>query len=353
MSLRKLIDRNIFISDFARRISCYSYNKKIQRFIEEISLVDSISDYSGFKKILNRLPPQAFGSTYSIKRAYAENTLYGYAYNVMKYAGLENEDILYFPLLEHGIDLSEEFYAPRYVSGRNYIFQGNNKIDVWTKKLGQKGYAIGPFIHYSESYYSDKQIEEIKRKNGKTLLVFLPHSDEYGGEDFLMDGFTKELFEIAKGYDSIIASVFWIDTTDKYVDYLQNQGVTLVSSGFKLDNNFVSRMKTIIQMADTVVFPIMTTSIGYAYYLGKKVICLSSERNNESINTEDQEFVSAENNRYVSKFCKIFNEKADRKSKEADELIDHYWGTSLIRNPDYIRNIYFTNKKEIKKKVGF
>lgn len=353
MSIRSLVDKNIYISDFTRRVSCSSYNKKIIGFIDEIGEIDSICNYSAFKEKLKKLPPQAFGSTYSIKRAYAENTLYGYANSVMKYAGLENESMLYLPLLEHGIDLSEEFYAPRYAAGRNYIFQGNNKLDIWEKKTGQKGYAIGPFIHYAKDYYSDKKIDELREKNGRTLLVFPPHSDEYGGGDFLLNSFTNEFFRIAENYDTIIASVFWIDTGDKYMDYLESRGVKLVSSGFKLDNRFVSRMKTIISMADTVIFPILTTSIGYAYYLGKKVICLSSVRNENSTNTEDQEFVSAENNRYTNLFCRVFNEQADLKTKQADDLIDFYWGTSLIKTKKEIKEIYYQNKKEIIRKFGF
>lgn len=353
MGIRKTIDKNIFISDFARKVTCESYNRKMQTFINEITCVDSIKDYAEFKKLIVTLPAQAFGSTYSIKRAYAENTLYGYAYNLMLFAGLENESMLYLPLLEHGIDLCDELDEARYTIGRSYIFQGNNKIRVFEEERKRNGYSIGPFIHYAKDYYSEEELDTLKKKMGKTLLVFPPHSTEYGGGDFITGGFDENLFRIAKDYDTVIASVFWIDTTDKYIEYLNSKGVQLVSSGFKLDNQFVSRMKTIIKMADTVIYPSLTSSIGYAYYFGKRVICLPSERNKNTTSRENQNQVTYDNIKYVDIFCKVFNELADLKSEAADELIDYYWGTSLVKSKKQIRDIYFENKRNIIKKLGF
>lgn len=353
MVFRNIIERNIFINDLTRKIICNGYNKELQTFIDEISKIDSIKNYEEFKRFLENIPEQLFGSTYSIKRAYAENTLYGYADSVMNYGGLEKESLLFLPLLEHGIDLSETFYAPRYVKNRDYIFQGANKIKHWEMAMGRKAYSIGPFIHYAKDYYSKEEVEKFHKKNGKTLLIFPPHTDEYGGQDFFIDSFLNEMFRIAKDYDTIIASVFWIDVNDKYIDYLKSNGVCLVSSGFKLDNQFASRMKSIIKMSDAVLFPILTTSIGYAYYLNKKVICINCDRNKESVNIEDQEFITEENNRYVEKFCRVFTENAPSQSVEADALVDFYWGISNIRSKEQIRKIYYKSKRDIIGQLGF
>lgn len=353
MGIKQLIDRNLFVSDFARKVICASYNKRMTEFIEEISQIDSIEDYKGFKKALNKLPPQTYGSTYSLKRVYAENTLYGYAYNVMKYAGIENENMLYLPLLEHGVDLCEELDTMRYSLGRSYIFQGNNKVEKFIRNYKQDAYAIGPFIHYVEDYYSEEKLNSIRKKMGKTLLVFPHHSTEYGRGDYLVNDFFDRLFKIASDYNTIIASVFWIDTNDSCIDYLQSRGVTLVSAGFKLDNQFSTRMKAIIKLADTVVFPTLTTSIGYAYYMGKKVICIPSERNESSTSNENQKLLTDENEKFVNQFCTIFNENADRKNETADKLIDYYWGTSLIKSSAQIKDIYYKSRKSIMKKLGF
>ena len=113
-------------------------------------------------------------------------------------------------------------------------------------------------------------------------------------------------------------------------------------------------MKSLIKMSDTVVFPSLTTSVGYAYYLGKKVICLASDRTDAHTNLMSKIYdIKKENNRYIDKFCSIFTEDAEDRTDEMDRLIDHYWGISRIKTKEQIRNIYFENKREILRKAGF
>lgn len=354
MDAKNFFGNNLFIKDLSRKLFFYNYNKKINQFVKGISQIDSIQDYELFRQYLTKIPAQVLGSTYTVKRAFAENTLYGYADSVMNYGGLENENMLYMPLLEHGIDLSDSGRIQRYVKNVSYIFQGDNKTQKWKEKMKRNAYSIGPFIYYAQDYYRDDIIESIHKKFGKTLLVFPPHSDEYGDDDFVLDAFTKTLFRIGKSYDTILVSVFWVNANDDYINYLKSNGLKLVSSGFKLDPLFVSRMKSLIKMSDTVVFPSLTTSVGYAYYLGKKVICLASDRTDAHTNLMSKIYdIKKENNRYIDKFCSIFTEDAEDRTDEMDRLIDHYWGISRIKTKEQIRNIYFENKREILRKAGF
>ena len=105
MDAKNFFGNNLFIKDLSRKLFFYNYNKKINQFVKGISQIDSIQDYELFRQYLTKIPAQVLGSTYTVKRAFAENTLYGYADSVMNYGGLENENMLYMPLLEHGIDL--------------------------------------------------------------------------------------------------------------------------------------------------------------------------------------------------------------------------------------------------------
>ena len=348
MNTRKQFLNNIFIDDLTRRSVGYRYNKRIINFINEIKTIDSIFDYEAFSEKIKSIPKTLLGTSYTIKRAYAENSLYGYADQLMSYAGLNEEPMIFLPLLEHGIDLRDGVYDDGHMDNVSYIMQGWRNCKELYMMRKKTCYCIGPYIHYSSCYYSHEKTEEIRKKYGKVLLVFPPHTTEYGDEAHILDDFySNVLNRVGKNYDTIMACVFWTDIEKDYIKRISSSGAILVSAGFKLDSNFVKRLKTIIQISDTVLYPAFTTSIGYAFYLGKNIICYAYDAGTHDNNSNV--FIK----QYNDLFCSVFSIENDRSYEDKYSLIDRYWGLSNLKEKDEIRKIYFDNKAEIIRRLGF
>ncbi len=357
MGIKTLLDRNIYISDFSRKVGCRKYNSEMLKFVSDISQIDSISNYDEFTKALNHIPKQINGTSYTIKRAFSENCMYGYASELMNYAGLNNKNMLYLPILEHGINFSNEI-GYGYKTRMSYIFQGRSKQKIWeaNKKLKQ-AYYVGPYIHYSRDFYEEKIINDILKEDGKILLIYPPHSTEYGATELYLDSFNQYVFShLAKQYDSIYACIFWSDVNTPYTKWLISQGVKPVSAGFKIDPLFVRRMKSLLKMSATVLFPSFCTAIGYAYYLNKHVIYVDYEdcvkdiysQNNVSMKIYDDGIA-----RNKKRLSQLFAEDQALKTKEKDEFVNLYWGLSDIKTQSEIEDIYYKNKKAIKHRLGF
>ena len=360
--IRKYVEKNLFVNDLLRRTLFFKYNSKISQYVSEISEVDSIENFNDFRKIVNQCPPNILNSAYTLKRAYAENTSYGYATSLMRYANLQNENILYLPLLEHGIVLhSLGIDFGRYNPNMSYIFQGRSSEALWkNRKFFRPIYYIGPYVHYAEDYYEQHRVKQIKSRNRSTLLIFPPHSSEFESSEFVYESFSHFLFDtIAKKYNTIYACVFWRDANSKYTKFLDAQGVKIVSAGFKIDPKFVCRLRTIISLSDCVIYPAFTTSIGYAYYLNKRIICVDNEKNinwrcdwsKERQNRMTHNFSNVMN--YLSTIFNYYSDDDEKIKNERENFIEKFWGIKEIKTPEEIRSIYFENKKYIIKNLGF
>lgn len=356
-NLRRAIDSNLYISNFIKSAIGFSYNKKMESFTHKISEVDSIAHIDDFVEALKEIPNQIMGSTYSLKHSYGENTMYGYAEELLNYAGLSYKDIFYLPLLEHGISVPDFFQSSM---KHPYIFECRYKEKLWNENSkGVHCYYVGPYIHYAKDYYEKAELNKEKEKLGKTVLVFPPHSTEVEGTDYSLEQFDKYLFgSICKKYDSIIACIFWANLNDTYVQRLKSRGVKIVSAGFKLDVNFVRRLKSIINLSDAVLYPSFTTSIGYAFYLGKKVICVYNRGDvtlgpSIAFTEKENDIINSGFEAMQQHFSRVFSEDAEPFSKEQRNLINTYWGLDEIKTPEEIRNIVKENKKRIITLLGF
>lgn len=356
-SIRKIINTNLYLSEIIKGSIGFKYNKTIKSFTDEISSIDSIEDVDSLIEGLQNIPGQLMGSSYSYKHSYGENTLYGYAEEVLNYAGLKYSDIFYLPLLEHGISIPDYFQNEIL---HPYIFEGRYKEVLWKAKAPKiPCYFIGPYIHYAKNYYDETVINEKKQKNGKTLLFFPPHSTEVDGTKYTLKKFDDYLFnKIGKQYDTLIACVFWANLNDPYIESLKERGVKIVCSGFKLDPLFVRRLKSIISLSDTVLYPSFTTSIGYAYYLKKKVICIYNSGDvtitvGKNSSEKEKEMFSSGFDKMQRDFSLIFSENDVSTDKEKYDLINGFWGLNEIKTPEEIRKIFLMNKEYTIKKLGF
>ncbi len=349
--LKELAEVNWYIGDCAARILGYSYNKKMEEFVDRISQIDSITDIQNFYNMMKEVPEAWHGSYYTYKRIFSENTLYGYAHEILKYAGLSDNQIFYMPLLQHGIPYGVDLDLSRLNRNSAYIFQGRAGQEIWEANIPkEKAYYVGPYIHYSQSYYTKSQMKSLKHQLGKTLLLFLPHSCEFESMSIHLNDIIEKYEKTNhESIDTIIACIYYADLTQELIDWVNKQSnFRLVCSGFKLDSNFVRRLRTILELADNVIFNSFSSSIGYAYYLGKNIICdIDDDELKQCFDSYGEDGKVK-----LVKFKELFD-NSDVTDQAKYAFINHYWGIEDIKTPVDMRKIIKENKYKIISHLGF
>ncbi len=345
---KKIVSANSYLAEGIYSIFANKYNKEMAKFVDEISAINSIVNVSEFTEKLHDMPNAWHNTFTNYKNSYAENTLYGYANEVMKYAGIDSKEMFYFPLLEHGIMYNNTLALSRYNTHRPYIFQGRSCESQWKQISKKKAYYIGPYIHYASTIYDESELRSLKAKLGKVALVFLPHSVEF-------DQFSIHIDEIVHRYtersnenvDTILICAYYNDLSSELIRSLERtENIKLVCAGFKLDPLFVCRLKTILQLSDICFFTSFSTSIGYVYYLDKKIVPDIDTSEKDRFRKAYGEAGIKQLNRFEQ--CFLNGDEIEQR-----EFVEALWGISELKEPDEIREIFMEAKRNMIHSVGF
>lgn len=347
-AIKNGMSSNILIYDRVMRMCYKKYNRDIEKYVSKLSKIDSIKDFFIFREEMLATSFPKNSGTFTIKRAYSENTLYGYANSIMKYAGIDISEILYLPLLLHGVPYDDNFNTDKFAFYNSFIFQGtHDALRVKGSFPNKKIYTIGPYIHYTTSYYKKEEIDVLRDRLGKTALIFLKHSTEQ--IEALMQVNKKIEYiqsRTKKTYDTYIVCVYCQDVNQVCEKDMAEKNIMFVSAGYKLDPLFSSRLKSILELSDDVYFDGFTSSIGYAYIMKKNIYSLE-ENENESMGS------SRLSENRCEMFSRLFCIGSQMEDNEKDEYIDKYWGISQIKTKEEIWNIFIENKERIRKRKGF
>lgn len=341
----KIIRKNIFIYDFLLKIRFRKRNKELLSFTDAISRIDPIMHYADFVEAMRKTPKRS-KDIYALKRAYGESFLYGHGGELMDYSGYPRNKKIFIPIIEHGI-LYSDFDPTRYKIHNSYIFQGKSNYSDWKKTQKSKPYYIGPYIHYCDYCYDNTTISKLKKKNGKTLLLFLPHSIETKQFSIDLQNILSGLKGRFEKIDTILACVYCMDCLD--LPKISDKRIRLVSAGFKLDPLFISRLKTIIELSDIVYYTSFSSSIGYAYYLGKTIVCNPNERDYKQVQDEIGETACAK----LKSFHRLFGLDSNSSDSAKREFVNELWGLDEIKTKEEILNILKENERRIKCRLGF
>lgn len=338
----KRIKKNIYIWSQIKNF-IYLFDKKemqYERFVKAIGKIDSIKDYDLFVNMIEKILPEK--EMQINRRNEKESHLYGHYKALTQYAGLKNHNVSLIPALNHGICFSSHQWE---CSEDNlcYACQGKNRISQVHKINPWKPiFALGPYIHYAESYYPTDKCMEIKREMGKTLLVFPSHTYE-GSKIKREETFVEMIYKkYSSIFDSIMVCIYWHDVNDPFVKDFKKRGAKLVSAGFRGDENFIKRLKTIIKLADTIVVDGIGTNIGYCIYMNKPIYMEEGEKPNfDDIRLLDNYY----------RFKKAFHSKTldftQEQFKLQKELYNEFWGgESCIKSREEVK-IIFELLKEI------
>lgn len=226
-----------------------------------------------------------------------------------------------------------EYFAKHY--GTLYTCGG----DGWWQKClpaSIRVHVLGPYISYVKSLYSYEKLERMKKKLGRTLLVFPLHSvDDKEYTEYDIDEFIREVDAIKDQYcyDTVMVCMYWRDIhTNTFIPY-KKKGWKIVTAGHRLDSNFLRRLRSIILLSDMVVTNGVGTHVGYAVCLNKPVYIMDLP----SYSTTIDVIRDGDGNECADQFIRDCN-ISDKEIKEAfstycetitdDQLyvIRKYWG---------------------------
>ncbi len=255
-----------------------------------------------------------------------DSNFYGYAYHIKKYADVQRCLYAY----EHGL-YNDDYIMPHnnLKTTKGVLTFNEIRCELLKSKTGKPAYAIGPYIHYADSLLNEKEIQDLKKDLGKTLLFFPSHSCVELTAEYNDDAVINEVKQFAKehGFDTVLVNLFYYDVLYKnYADAYRNAGFKLSTAGHRYDLNFVSRLKSIIMLSDYVVGNDFGTNIGYCIYLNKPFYILK----NNMLDGKKGMF---------RQIGDIFTSYFESITKEQYDMCAKYWGFNSIKNKEELKSI--------------
>lgn len=242
---------------------------------------------------------------------------------------------------EHGVCVSDNpesatllGYVNRRGIRRVYTFSQRRKkaLETFLKTRGSKAevMAVGPYILGVEPFLSEERLGSLKKRFGKTLLVFPAHTIESNKDSYQADRLNALVEQKKSDFDTIMICMYWLDLLhqSRMIDYYEKKGYVVVSAGHCNDPKFLNRLRDIISLADVVMLDSVGTNLGYSVTLKKPVWFVERE------NKERHECFSspclqelAENVQRLNEKCVgLFPVGGERITTEQLDFVESYWG---------------------------
>ena len=299
-------------------------------FFEEIEKRQNLSVFD-YKELAQPIP------FYPIEKL-KDSNYYGHALALKKYAEIDKIE----SALEHGIYLGNRItVAEGYKTTKSVIAMSGNRVEAFKQHNMKKPIvAIGPYIHYAEPLLPDGVFADLKSKLGKVLLVMPVHAGTKVKISYNKKVFFDYINDIRKDFDTVLVCMYFREILNEpqlALDY-EKLGFKIVCAGHWYDFNFIRRLKSIIMLSDYVISNSHGTNTGYCTFLGKPqtiVVDKSLTKNLDLYSDEvrrirDLQVEEIENS--FSLYSKLITDEQKR-------VVDKYWGTSLIKTPEELKNI--------------
>jgi|GEM_PF-2723696 len=208
---------------------------------------------------------------FKVDELYRGNGLYGIGSGLRAFSG---HSAPLAACIEHGLVLGEAF--------DNDMFDGAfpsiiTMSDLRARRFSNHGLhsvAVGPYISYVDQSLSEMDHFALKKALGKVLLVFPSHSIEEDSDSNIDEPLLiRECSRIVEEnrIDSVVVSMYYMDYILGRNRAFEKLGYTIFCAGNRYDPLFLSRLKSMIMLADYCVTDGIGTHIGYALSLGKPV----------------------------------------------------------------------------------
>lgn len=270
----------------------------------------------------------------TIPTPYQDNISYG-MYRPVKALYKGNVDI-YNDYIEHGLCYAEA--APNLLRilgerkvGKIFTFSNRRKKQL-EKLMNRAGYTnevipLGPIILGARNFYSKSELKNIKRKLGKTLLVFPMHSWPGVKNEFDEDELVMEIERLKPLFDTVLVCLYYMDIRNEKHKPFLDKGYTIVCNGSRFDYNFISRHRDIIELSDVTMSNGIGTHIGYSIALNRPHYYFKQNMHQKieeaySAESLEQEFRVG----FEQEFVKMFGSFSFSITDSQIDFVRLYWG---------------------------
>ncbi len=186
--------------------------------------------------------------------------------------------------------------------------------------------SIGPYIVGAKHFYSESQLQALKAKYGKILLVFPSHSFDDVRASYEVDNFIQAIEHVKNQFDTVFICLYWKDilTKPNEPQLYEDKGYVVVTSGHRSDAQFLSRQKDIVSLSNMVMTNDNGSHVGYAISMNKPVYFFSQE-----IEITKQHLDEFDDGKIVARQkCKeLFSTFSFDITEEQKSFIEEYWGS--------------------------
>lgn len=331
---------------FRKKLIVKIYNFK--QIFKKKNKESSLFDYNAL--ILN--------SKFYCTEYYKGNALYGIGKVIKEYCDYDKKVL---GCIEHGV------YFGDYINEKEAIKSGLPAVltygtvrnDMLRKKKSKKLiFKIGPYIKYANLLLTDDEIKNIKKKNGKTLLVFPTHSVDRVETEFDYNGFINEIKKFKERYNfkTVLVSLYYRDIELGKNKIYEDNGFIVVSNGLKEDYDFLSRQKTLITLSDYTISNSVGTHIGYSVALGipHTIIKQKMEYKSDSkFDVKDVPNLYLESSILQKKEVEeYFLKYSEEITKEQLQVCNKYWGLGNYKTKEQMLEL-LTFLAELSKKSNY
>ena len=236
-------------------------------------------------------------------------------------------------LIEHGLHFGRffdtrilEYYRPKkFVTFSNY----RKEVLIENGILEKNIMVVGPYIKYIASA---KWTPKNELNFGRTLVVFYAHSIEGVNSIFDANILINEIKRIRDEMDfrNIIICMYWRDLQEKRHLLFEKEEMKIVTAGHRNDISFLSRLKSIIELADMTMSNKIGTHVGYCISLGKPHFLFQQKVEYKGENVRKQHVFSNENENSFAleeqEVLQAFGKYSEKITSEQLEIIHKYWG---------------------------
>lgn len=336
-----MVSKNIYVNSACHELRIIlSGMEKMTNLVDEMSQMDFFYDISPLRAF--RLKIEEDKSFYSLIHIMMNKKIYGIWINLFGKCNISHA--YETPSIEHGLILYEKIFSDithnsrvacaTFSSFRKHIIQSNFPIPV---------FCVGPYIHYADMFYSQKKLIEMKKKLGKTLLVFPTHSTYTSNLTVQQEKFIKMIKKEASKYNSVLINTFWWNINDPLIQKLEVEGYKVISCGYKDDINFLSRLKSYLYLADFAIGDSIGTHIGYC--IDCNVPFMYRETNTQNFSLVPDEYIAQSSCKKNEDIIKKLFLNTDRITDEQKKICNYYWGCDCLKTKAELQKICDISKE--------
>lgn len=294
-----------------------------------------------FRVIFNSLQSESPGDlvfsakelkNYRIKKVsrIVENNLYG----LDKLISIKNLT-LDSTYIEHGLFFGDYVqrdlnYLPNI---ENIVTFGNYREEILRNRFPKKNIiAVGSYLDYFESIHDLNSFNKLKEKLGSTVLVFPAHSISGMKRMYDESELINSIRDNYRNIDTIIVCLYYVDFGGARKMEFENLDCLVTTCGHKFDNQFLNRMRCLIDLSDYTVSNKMGTHVGYCIGMNKPHQFIASSYFKElALDSKGQEEIRSlhkSNNDAIlieREFNELFRERFESITEEQRRFYEKYF----------------------------